>query len=631
MQPLQPHAAAVYRPDIDGLRAVAIVLVLVFHLDLIKGGFVGVDVFFVISGYLITGIILKAATGSGFSFAHFYERRIRRLFPALFAALAASTVAACYLLFPAELEEYGRSLAAAILFVANLYFYSGSGYFAEGADEQPLHHTWSLAVEEQFYLFFPVILLALLRLGPVYVRIGLWAITLGSFVLSQYLVAEAREAAFYLLPSRTWELSIGALLAIGAIPALASLRARQWTAAVGMLAIVGAGLFYDGRMPFPGASALLPCIGTALIIHSGGQGGTFVDRLLTHRWLVALGLMSYSLYVWHFPIIVLYKLGFTRYPGLIEKLCLGSASLVFGYLSWRYVEHPIRFGGWLAVPRKLFAAAVVVLAAGTAAGVTLVHWQGFPLRFDPEVQQLATYRRGMPPRLADGACFINSTITGLDRVDQRCITPEPGKRNLLLVGDSHASHLWAAFEETFSGSHFMQLTGPGCFPSLDDRARPRCRAVMEVAFHQFLPRQPVEGVVVAGNWTRRELPNLLATVRFLRKFTGNIIVIGPVPTYDEKLPRILARSIARQDAGIVDRARIASRFTLDDEFARALSGEHITYVSAMAALCDQDRKCVTRAADGVPLQFDYGHFTLEGARLFAERLAAARTPGLVRP
>ena len=306
-----------YRPDIDGLRAIAIALVLMFHLNVgfTKGGYVGVDVFFVISGFLITGIILKGVEAGQFSFLHFYERRIRRLFPALVAAFAASSVAGLIVLYPAELEAYGKSLAAAVLFAANIFFYGGRGYFADGTDVLPLHHTWSLAVEEQFYLFFPLLLLLLSRLRRPALNSLIAFIAVLSFSLSLYYMSASQEAAFYLLLPRAWELAIGALLAAGAVPLIASERMRQFAAALGLIAILIAGGAFNKRVPFPGWSALLPCVGAALIIHSGRERDTVVYRLLSHSWVVLLGLASYSIYIWHVPIIVYYRLAFGQLPG----------------------------------------------------------------------------------------------------------------------------------------------------------------------------------------------------------------------------------------------------------------------------------------------------------------------------
>jgi peptidoglycan/LPS O-acetylase OafA/YrhL len=298
-----------YRPDIDGLRAVAVILVVMYHLGVgfTKGGFIGVDVFFVISGYLITGIIASEVGSGTYSLLGFYERRVRRLFPALFGVLLFSSCLAYILLFPPELEYFGETLIATTTFLANILFYSGDGYFAGTRDTIPLLHTWSLAVEEQFYLLYPLVLAPLLRRDKGTLCWPIFSLTLLlSFALSLFLVKYDQSAAFYLLPPRAWELLLGCLLALGAIPELRNEKYRQLASIAGLLAILIAAGKIRGTT-FPGWAALVPCVGAAMVIHSGVKGDTIVYRVLSSRYAVFIGLISYSLYLWHWPIIAFYK------------------------------------------------------------------------------------------------------------------------------------------------------------------------------------------------------------------------------------------------------------------------------------------------------------------------------------
>ena len=295
-----------YRSDIDGLRALAVVPVVLGHAHVtgFAGGFVGVDVFFVISGFLITTILATEAREGSFSLTRFYERRARRLFPALFAVLI-FCAAAAWTRFPAEdLEAFGRSLLATIFFGSNMLFWSETGYFDIAAEQRPLLHTWSLAVEEQFYLLFPLaVWWTTRRMGGRYAA-WLWPAMGASFVLSVVWVPTHPSSAFYLVPARAWELLMGSALALGLVPALRQQSHRETCSALGTLFIAMSVVLYDANTPFPGSNAVLPCLGAALVIHAGHSGTTAVGRLLGTKPVVFVGLISYSLYLWHWPLLV---------------------------------------------------------------------------------------------------------------------------------------------------------------------------------------------------------------------------------------------------------------------------------------------------------------------------------------
>ena len=610
-----------YRPDIDGLRAVAIVLVLLYHLGVgfTKGGYIGVDVFFVISGFLIGGIIAKEAGASHFSFAHFYERRIRRLFPALFCVFGASSVFGALFLYPSDLDEFGRSLAAATLFVANILFLQGAGYFAEGFETTPLLHTWSLAVEEQFYLVFPILFLPLLRLSR---RTMLWALWLAaglSFALSLMWMRTSPESAFYLLPARAWELLTGTLLAVRGVPDVPSRQARQALGLAGLAAILIAGGAFNKNVAFPGWSALLPCFGAAAIIHSGRARDTFVHHLLARRGVVFVGLISYSLYVWHMPMIVFYKFEFGRYLSNGDRILLGVASVAVAVLSWRYVELPFRFGGVLARRRDLFRAAAAAMAATLCVAASFVTTNGLEARFSPEIRRLAAFRYDPSRAMREGECFISRAYADAASLAPECLALDPDRKNYLLLGDSHAAHLWAGLADRLPGIHLLQATASGCAPLLHDRGSERCRSVMNFIFNVYLKEKKLDGIIVAANWSLRDLTDLPATLDYLAGRSSNVIVLGPVQTYTDALPRLLTRSRLRHDPSLVAEARVPDRAAIDAAFARALESGSAHYVSLLAAMCP-DGRCMTEDRDGLPVQFDYGHLTAAGATMLVERL-----------
>ena len=318
-----------YRPDIDGLRAIAVLAVLFYHVrtGAVHGGFVGVDVFFVISGYLITGIIHNDVVAGRFSIRRFYDRRIRRIFPALFAVLFATTVAGAAFLLPSEFATYANSLAATTLFASNIYFAAHAGYFAPGALNTPLLHTWSLAVEEQFYLLFPIALALAYKYFPKRLRLTVALCCILSFVVSAYGVAIDPQRTFFSSLARAWELLLGSLLALNAFPQVRSAAVKEAAATLGIVAIVACAIFYSDATPFPGISALIPTAGTALIIWSGVNTVTRVTALLSLRPVVFVGLISYSLYLWHWPMIVFTRLAIDHGLSKADKLFVICASL----------------------------------------------------------------------------------------------------------------------------------------------------------------------------------------------------------------------------------------------------------------------------------------------------------------
>ena len=327
--------ALAYRADIDGLRAVAVLSVVAFHLGITKtpGGFVGVDVFFVISGYLISSIVFYEIASSRFSIVNFYERRIRRIFPALFAMLAGFSVLAAVYLLPTELVNYAKSLLAATASASNFYFWQHSGYF-DAPLSQPLLHTWSLAVEEQFYLTFPLFLVVVRKVFPDKLRTAVVALFAMSLIASAVVVARNQSAAFYMPYTRAWELLLGTLLSLGMFPRMNSWLQRNAATIAGLAMIAFSVVFYSERTLFPGLSALVPCVGSALIIGAGETGPSVVSRFLSWRPMVFIGLISYSLYLWHWPIVVLQHMGVLIGLGSISSKALAALSQPAGLTCW---------------------------------------------------------------------------------------------------------------------------------------------------------------------------------------------------------------------------------------------------------------------------------------------------------
>lgn len=633
-----------YRPDIDGLRAVAIVPVVLFHFGIspFAGGFVGVDVFFVISGYLITSLVAAEITDGTFSLVRFYERRVRRIFPALFAMLAIVTVAACVLLFPFDLVYYAKSLCATALFAANFEFWRETGYFDVLSNQKPLIHLWSIAVEEQFYLLFPALLLLIgtrrrVRLASV---IG---ILFASLCFSIWAAMHAKAAGFYLLPSRAWELMAGAVLALGGIP---TIRSRFWREAAGILGIALIGyaiIALSPETPFPGAYALLPCAGAALVIHSGRGDETVVRKVLALRPLVFIGLISYSLYLWHWPIYVLARYVLFRDLSLAERCVLIAVSFLLATLSWHFVEQPLR----RPVRRRLlFPAAVTGMAAAFSCGAFAITSDGLPQRLSPRLQQILAEQDDHEPRIDH--CFA---LTADDVKNGRmCTIGAPGgSPRFLLWGDSHADAILPAVAGTArsAGRTGLFAGGASCVPLLGvttpaSTCKPFNDAVEKVAFGPN-----IEEVILEARWAKYAdgepfgdephghlaltdsqsqdpLPpdnhgvferGLERTVRALTSAGKKVVLVASVPEIGWPVPAVLARrALAGEDLDDVapgmDVYLLRQRFVLQ-AFARMQKLYGVTVIYPQQALCSNGRCNV--AVNGVPLYRDEHHLSVYGA------------------
>ena len=381
--------AMAYRSDIDGLRAVAVLAVIFFHAGIpgFTGGFVGVDVFFVISGFLITSIILKEINAGKFSVARFYERRIRRIFPALFPVISFTLIVGAFLFDPFAFKAFGKSMIATTFFGSNILFFRESGYFDSASITKPLLHTWSLAVEEQFYLFFPLLLIAINRFSKN--RYLPWLLGIGfvSLLASVYGVYTHQVATFYLIPTRAWELLFGSILALGVIPQLQSNVQRNFLSIAGLSLIVFSIGFYTESTLFPGSAALAPVIGSSLIIYSGmgGGGGSAVSKFLSLKPMVSIGLISYSLYLWHWPFFVFAKYLIFRELTPFEITGIICATVIISILSLKFIEQPFR-GTEPVIPnqKNLFALSAMVMIIASIIGTVIFLQKGMPARY-PDV------------------------------------------------------------------------------------------------------------------------------------------------------------------------------------------------------------------------------------------------------
>ncbi|MBB4218434.1 acyltransferase [Rhizobium anhuiense] len=606
-----------HRQDIDGLRAVAVIFVILYHCGfdrILPGGFIGVDIFFVISGYLITKIILADVGDGRFSIGNFYSRRAKRILPAVVVMYAVVMAASYFTMLPDESLRVFKSVTSSALFASNAYFYFTTGYFDDSSEFNPVLHTWSLSVEEQFYVFFPLIVMLASRYGRRATGMAIAGLFAVSIIASIITVPINRSAAFYLVQYRAWELLVGALIAGPALPKFADARINDVLSAIGALLIGLSALLLSKTSEFPGLTALPATAGTALIIWTGP--GTLVSKLLSLRVATAIGLISYSLYLWHWPIWV-----FSNQYGAWEhgwQLVPIALSLVVAYVSWRFVETPFR-------TMRYRPAVSVAAGAASIASVAMLAFVG-QLAADQmkedntAVERVAEFADYDPSKaFRSGQCFLTSN-DGIEKYDRdACLALSDNQQNIALVGDSHAAHLYPGLR-ALSGANVIQANASGCRPTLDAEGEERCIELMNYMFKDFLPSHKVDVLVLAGRWTKDDAKLIRKTVDYLSPFAKKIVVFGPVAEYKSSLPRLLAHSLYdKQPFKAAD--HLVPRQHIGLDIQDALAGSGATYISTYKTMCNPD--CVVWTKSGDPVQFDYGHFTADGSRILISRVKQA--------
>ena len=652
MSQTRPSApgSLIYRPDVDGLRAVAVVPVVLFHFGVpgFSGGFVGVDVFFVISGFLITSLIFGELREGDFSILKFYERRVRRIFPALFTVMAATLTVAIAVFFPRDLLHLAESAAATALFGSNFDFWLQSGYFDAGADLKPLLHTWSLAVEEQFYLFFPA-LLYLLHSRKRLTLLGLVAtLAIVSFGLSVWSVARYPSAAFYLAPHRTWELMFGAILALGDFPALKSRWIAEGISLIGVACIGFAVFAFGSATPFPGVNALFPCLGAAALIYAGDGEDSVVRKILSSRPFVFVGLTSYSLYLWHWPVHVLSKYISESAQDAVATAALIALSFFLAILSWRFVELPFR-------RREAYSRQAIFRLGGAAMALTLIvsgllfALHGLPQRFTPEVRRIFSEADDVEPRRH--GCF-NLSPRAVEQ-GRACTIGDvkAAASTFILWGDSHADAVLPAVEAAASraGRKGLFIAHGRCPPllhlSLTDEPTERCAQLNDAALK--LATQPqVSDVILVARWAYydqgvgygpdvNEVRHLIdldqpaqrdasqhamfarlleQTVRVLLAARKRVVIVAPIPEAGIDVPETMA--LAAMHASATDHRQTLADYRTRNDFVLAdLAGLHRKYgvriIDPAEVLCAAGRCALMN--EGKPLYFDHHHLSVFGA------------------
>jgi len=644
-----------YRPEVDGLRAVAVVAVILFHahLGVAPGGYVGVDIFFVISGYLISSIIMRESEQGNFSFLRFYERRIRRIFPALFVVLTATAIASWFILPPEALQTFTQSLVATVGFVSNLFFWLKSGYFGGDADLFPLNHMWSLSVEEQFYIVFPFVVI----IGYATRRWLLHAIILGTFVASLalciYYTRHHQMAAFFLTPLRAWELLAGVIIAMNESRWRPALEQRRWLPILmelaGLAAILIAIATYSDATPFPGWTAAVPVLGSALLIVAARPTSP-VGRILASRPVVFIGLLSYSAYLWHQPLFALARASGLAEHGRPMFAALIAITFLLAALTWKFVEQPFRQKGRFS-QLQIFGGFFVLSGALVAFGAAGHLSKGFPGRYDADTLALNATTAYSPER---DRCHTDGVGYLKPEVSCRYLG---GTTRWAVFSDSHGPEIAYALAEELRprGQGVLHLTFSGCQPALQFPASgPGCSAWIQDSM-AYLKRSPeITDVVVVFRYSFHlfgdeapvypRLPNdrpkflperspdearrayVESFVEMVRQLTAagkRVYVVKPIPN----LPGHVERYIfdAQRDApgfqtGVtMDYYRARNAYILP-VFDRLDALPGVTVLDPVPSLCNAER-CAS-LIDGKAMYFDANHLSVAGARhVFDDQIA----------
>jgi len=526
-----------YRPDIDGLRAVAVMAVILYHAGVsgLSGGYVGVDVFFVISGFLITRNIVAGIEAGNFRLVEFYHRRARRLLPALFVTILMTLVFSLVFLRPEYLRQAYDAAIYAVLSASNIYFWLETDYFGNAAHTKPLLHTWSLAVEEQFYLIWPALLLFLMRWPRPAILLGaLLTITVVSIVLSEIFLPTHPAAVFYLLPFRMGELAIGAMCVWLRPARAAPVWVREAVTLIAFAAIAASIVLYTEETPFPGVASLPPVLATAAIIALGAS--PVAGAVLSWRPVVAIGLISYSMYLVHWPILVFLRAETLSDPSALQAAGVVLVTIAVSTLMYWVIERPVRKG--LSRPGALRAGGVAAAVAVSASVlITVAAWGWTPQapqgRTQMEMADLETVRRdqareriealkspcnlGSLPEHESGAYDLSS-----------CLRLVSGAPDVLIIGSSYATGDAHMLRMAYPEANVLQLTSPGCLPrrQLQDQAN-HCGRIVQ-ALRAFVASQPdLGGVIISHNWRRptvRFIPDILREIEGL---DAPSVILGP--------------------------------------------------------------------------------------------------------
>lgn len=636
-----------YRPEVDGLRAIAVLPVLFFHagFSAFQGGYVGVDIFFVISGFLITSIILAEKESGTFTLSSFYERRARRILPPLMFMMVVCALIAWLSLSPPDLRLLGQSMVAVTLFGSNVLFWRESGYFDRAAELKPLLHTWSLGVEEQYYVIFPLLLMLLWRMGRAKMAGALAIGLIASLGLAVWFTRASPVAAFFLLPTRAWELGVGSILAFGVLgspdrwgPRMADL------ASLAGVVLIALGVFtFDASTPFPGLHALVPTVGAALLIWSA-HPGTMVGRVLSSKPLVLIGLISYSTYLWHQPLFAFARHITTDEVSPLIYSALIAVSLALGFVSWKAIEAPFRDRRRIQrKPLVAFCLGSSFLVAGF--GVAAYLTGGFPVRLPDDQRAFAAYFENSAPAWRyfeanniNAAYREECSFYDLERhragktsdaprssIDRSCHVRDPRfPKAVFIWGDSHAQQFRAGLEDSLPKDwQILQVASSACPPTTkpDTRGRAYCNRSNLFALEAIATAQP--DLVLVAQSAHHNPERMKELASHLRSVGARqVILMGPVPRWRHHLPDVVLYRLWKETPRYSSVGLVEEQFASTEKLKAEIGSDGVVFLSPLDHFCNAAKQCLTHIGEdrmrGI-VSWDYGHLTPIASRQFARQ------------
>lgn len=627
-----------YRPDIDGLRAFAVLAVIAFHVlpYRFKGGFVGVDVFFVISGFLITSIIFRALETKTFSLTDFFFRRIRRIFPALICVLLFTIILGICFLLPDEKEELNWQILAGSFFSYNLLLIKETGYFDIAASQKSLLHLWSLGIEEQFYIFWPFFL-GLLYKKKEFLKSAFSILFFISFGLNLYLINDHPNATFYLPLTRFWELILGGMLAIKSFPGIEKSNLKNIFSITGFLLLVCSFMLIDSKVQFPGWAALLPTLGAVFIIVSG-PGAWINKRILSHPLVIYIGLISYPLYLWHWPVIYwILKLKkdynyFLQFSHHQLELLIIILTFVAAILTYKLVESPLKKINQIG-KHTIVLGSIVLVFMPIVSFYFLVKvpsespLKAFMLKHDL-VNPISTYRLQLLHDYKVECSFYGLQGEVKQLIPQSCYKPRQGPL-VMLWGDSHIQHLRPGLEATLKDASLIQITSGSCSPSFQTNpdqtnGEKACNLANNFAMKKIQELKP-NIVIIAQAQLHIETDWGKLTQNILNLGAKHVIIVGPAPRWKSSLPRHIGLhywpKVPRYESHNVDR----TFYSIDEEVkSKTPIGKNVSFISPISFFCSQEDGCLVYVGeDHTDLtSHDSGHLTPNASILFAKNKLA---------
>lgn len=622
-------APSSYIPSIDGLRAIAVSLVLLFHVKIpfLMGGYIGVDVFFVISGFLITRGIIGGSEKGHFTFRNFYIRRAVRLFPALFATILATLVAGFFILSPAALEEMSGSALAATLFFANIFFALDAGYFDTASHLKPLLHMWSLSVEEQFYLVWPVTVIVLLKVLKAKAKYAIPIIGLLSFAAAVWYEPQNANFVFFMTPFRIFQFCIGAALAFWAFPRVG--HKQGYIGIASMVLLVAWCIWIGDRITGVIPTALVPAALTGVFIATARS--SILDAVFASKIAVWLGRRSYSIYLVHWPIIVYFgiKTGFDF--SLLDQAILVTVSLVLGAALYNFVEEPLRIHGKQSLRENKLKLAGVVLPMVAAVSISAVNIQnqGFPSRIPDDVDAvLAKVADGWVERKAEirsGTCSINVVKEGFDDWNREtCAEPDTSRPNVFVIGDSYSGGTYMSFKRAYPEVNFLQLSVPGCRLKLpenmpDEGKYADCKRLYSEFFNELLPSESYDAVIFRSNWLPNHHTDLGDMITAAKGSNTPSVLIGQRLAFSEKLPDLLGSSFSLDDAQRKATERTDKANVKWNEFYKTRYGPDASvFVDFLELACAPE--CAIFTPDNRVIILDDRHLSKVGSQIMAAKI-----------